>query len=122
MSKKNLVKVIEEKINQKFARKEVFTKKELKIIAKRRGIVKYFRYFRLERAALTDLVKRDIENAPVEEEIRVVDRRDALKGVFSTVRIEPLQQHDLETFFQVSRRTISMTIEDALPRKKDLKV
>lgn len=67
-------------------------------------------------------MKKDIENAPVEEEIRVVDRRDALKGVFGTVRIEPLQQHDLETFFQVSRSTISRTVEDALTRKKGLKV
>ena len=119
MSKEKLVKLIEEKNDRKFACEEVFTKKKLKAIAKRRGITKYSR---LGRAALAEKVKKDIENAPVEEEIRVVDRRDALKGVFGTVRIEEIEQHDLETFFQVSRSTISRTIEDALTRKKGLKV
>ncbi|VDH97178.1 Hypothetical predicted protein [Mytilus galloprovincialis] len=117
-SKGDLVKLIETNTAHKFTREEVFPKKEPKTIAKRRGITNYSR---LGRAALTDLVKKDIENAPVEDEIKVVDRRHALKGVFGTVRIDPLQQHDLETFFQESRSNISSTIEDALTRKKGLK-
>ena len=68
------------------------------------------------------MVKKDIENAPVEDEIKVIDRREALNGVFGTVVIEPLKPHDLETFFKVSVSTISSTISDALANKKGLKV
>ena len=118
MSKEKLVKLIEEKTNRKFTREEVFTKKELKL-AKKRGITKYSR---LGRAALTDLVKKDIENVPEEEEIKVVEGRDALKGVFGTVKIERLQQYDLKMFFQISHNTISSTIEDVLTQKKGLRV
>ena len=64
-------------------------------MAKSRGITNYSR---LGRAALSEVVKKDIENTPVEEEIKIIDRREALGGVFGTVIIEPLQQHDLETF------------------------
>lgn len=119
MSKEKLVKLIEEKTNRKFTREEVFTKNELKAIAKRRGITKYSR---LGKDALTALVKKNIKNDPVEDEIKVVNQHDALKGVFGTVKINPLQQHDLEMFFQISRSTIFMTIEDALTQKKGLDV
>ncbi|VDI62451.1 Hypothetical predicted protein [Mytilus galloprovincialis] len=70
--------------------------RELKTIAKRRGITNYSR---LGRADLTELVKKNIENAPVKEEIKIVDRRDSLKGVFGTITIEPLKQQDMVTFF-----------------------
>ncbi|VDI33807.1 Hypothetical predicted protein [Mytilus galloprovincialis] len=117
--KGELVKLIETNTAHKFTCEEVFTKKELRTIAKRRGITNYSR---LARAALTELVKRDIENAPVENEIESFDRRDALKGVFGTVVIKPLKQHDLETFFQISRGTISNEIESTLSQNKALKV
>ena len=113
------MKLIEEKTAQKFTREEVFTKKELTTIAKRRGIT---RYARLGKAALTKLVKKDIENAPMEDEIKLVDQRDALKGVFGTVIIKKLKEHDLETFFQASYSTISNIIKDSLAQKKGLKV
>ncbi|VDI43458.1 Hypothetical predicted protein [Mytilus galloprovincialis] len=117
--KGELLKLIETNTAHKFTREEVFTKKELKTIAKRRGITNYSR---LGRADLTELVKKNIENAHVKEEIKIVDRRDALKGVFGTITIEPLRQHDMLTFFDVSQSTIASTISDALTKKKALKV
>ena len=67
-------------------------------------------------------MEKDIENAPVDDEIKVIDRHEALNGVFGTVVIEPLKPHDLDTFFKVSGSTISSTISDALANKKGLKV
>ncbi|VDI35302.1 Hypothetical predicted protein [Mytilus galloprovincialis] len=111
--------LIETNTAHKFTREEVFTKKELKTIAKRQTITNYSR---LGRADLTELVKKNIENARVKEEIKIVDRRDASKGVFGTITIEPLKQHDMLTFFDVSQSTIASTISDALTKKKALKL
>ena len=87
-------------------------------MAKRGGITNYSR---LGRAALTDLVKKHVENTTVEDQIKIIDRRETLEGVFGTITIEPLQQH-LETFFRVRGGTISTIIEHSLKHKKGLKV
>ena len=42
--------------------------------------------------------------------------------VYLALVIQPLKQHDLETFFQVSGCTISSTISDAIVKMKRLKV
>ena len=118
-SKEALVKLIEEKTNRKFTREEVFSKKQLKTLAKSRGITKYSR---LRREDLLRLVEENIKNAPVEEEMKVVDRRQALNGVFGTVVIEPLKLYDMVTFQKISRSTIASTISEALAQKKGLKV
>ena len=54
----------------------------------RRGISKYFQ---LRKVSLTKVVTKDIENASVKDDLKVY-RHEALKGVFGTVRIEPLKQ------------------------------
>ncbi|XP_063419676.1 uncharacterized protein LOC134704824 [Mytilus trossulus] len=118
-NKEALVKLIEEKTIHKFARQEVFSKKQLKSLAKNRGLTKYSH---LKRDDLIQLVEEDIKNAPVEDEIKVIDRREALNGVFGTVVIEPAKPHDVTTFLKVSRSTIASTILDALTKKKALKV
>ena len=46
----------------------------------------------------------------------------ALGGVFGTVTTEPMKQHDVETFMQVSRGTIRSTISAALAESRGLKV
>ncbi|VDI17590.1 Hypothetical predicted protein [Mytilus galloprovincialis] len=99
--------------------REVLSKKQLKALAKNRGLTKYSQ---LKRDDLNHLVEEDIKNAPVEDEINVTDRRQALNGVFGTVVIEPAKQHDVATFLKVSRSTVTTTISDALAQKKGLKV
>ncbi|CAG2228147.1 unnamed protein product [Mytilus edulis] len=118
-NKEALVKFIEEKTARKFPRQEVLSKKQLKALAKNRGLTKYSQ---LKRDDLNHLVEEDIKNAPVEDEINVTDRRQALNGVFGTVVIEPAKQHDVATFLKVSRSTVTTTISDALAQKKGLKV
>ncbi|VDI42200.1 Hypothetical predicted protein [Mytilus galloprovincialis] len=118
-NKEALVKLIEEKTARKFARQEVFSKKQLKALAKNRGLTKYSH---LKRDDLIHLVEEDIKNAPVEDEIKVTDRRQALNDVFGTVVIEPAKQHDVTTFLKVSRSTVTATIADGLVQKKGLKV
>lgn len=91
----------------------------MRTIANRRGITNYSR---LGRTTLTELLKKEIKNAPVEEVIEIVDKRDALKGVFCSIVIKPLKQQDLERFFQIIRSTISKELESTLAQKKALKV
>ena len=61
-------------------------------------------YSRLKKDQLVELVKKSLADA--EDEIKVQDKRVALGGVFGTVTTEPMKQHDVETFMQVSRGTI----------------
>lgn len=64
-------------------------------------------------------MKRHIEYTPMEDEIHVTDRREVLGGVFGTVIIEPIQQHDLLLFFQVSRNTILAQSKIHSPKRRD---
>ena len=118
-NKEALVKLIEEKTARKFTRQEVFTRKQLKAQAKNRGLTKYSQ---LKRDDLAHLIEEDIKNAPVEDEIKVIDGRKALNGVFGTVVIEPVKQHDVTTFLKVSKSTVTATIAKGLVQKKGLKV
>ena len=118
-NKEALVKLIEEKTARKFARQEVFSKKQLKALAKNRGLTKDSR---LKRENLLQQVEESIRSAPLEDEIKITDIRKALNGVSGTVLIEPLKPHDVTTFLKVSRSTITTTISDALAEKKGLKV
>ena len=67
-------------------------------------------------------MEEDIKSAPVEDENKVTDRRQALNGVFSTVVIEPAKPHDITNFLKVSQSNITNTISDAFAQKKGLKV
>ena len=67
---------------------------------------------------MTELVKRNSINAPVKEEIKIIDRREALRGrEFGTGTIEPLLHYDLETF-RVNRGIISTKIGHTINQKK----
>ncbi|VDI81882.1 Hypothetical predicted protein [Mytilus galloprovincialis] len=117
--KEALVKLIEEKTNRKFTREEVFNRKQLKAMAKNRGLTNYSQ---LKRDDLANLIEEDIENTPIEDEIKIIDVRKALNGVFGTVIIEPAKPHDVATFLKVSRKTVTTTLSDALTKKRGLKV
>ncbi|VDI52954.1 Hypothetical predicted protein [Mytilus galloprovincialis] len=95
--KEALVKLIEEKTNRKFTREEVFNRKQLKAMAKNRGLTNYSQ---LKRDDLANLIEEDIENTPIEDEIKIIDVRKALNGVFGTVIIEPAKPHDVATFLK----------------------
>ncbi|CAG2255684.1 unnamed protein product [Mytilus edulis] len=84
LSKINIVNLIEDKTNQRIKREEVFTTKQLKAPTKRREI---HNYSRRTKKTLFTLIMNKIEHASIDEELEISDGRDALNGVFGTVKI-----------------------------------
>lgn len=111
LSKINLVNLIEDKTDQRFKREEVFTMKQFKALAIRREI---YNYFRLTKKNLSTLIiNNNIENASIDEELEITDGRDALNGVFGTVKFGPKKKNDVNTFLKLCRSTIISKIQGA---------
>ena len=108
-NKVELVRLIESTTNRKFTRREVCTKKQLKEMARRRGITNISR---LRKDELVEKVIQGLED--VADQIEVLDKREALGGVFGIVIIKPKMQQDVENFIKVSWGTIRSKISEGL--------